>query len=153
MRSTPTQEIEVTASSRTTDWTSTSIPTVDADDVGQIRISCHADLRWVQRAHSFDCPLHQAWDRANTVTPKYRDFDRVRYDEKTETLLCVNGQTLVTVLSAEYETFSPRQSDKQKTTRCVACGRSRSPETDDCTHCGFRCVVDQTASVSTQEGQ
>ena len=153
MRSTPTQETEVTASSRATDWTSTSIPTVDTDGVGQIRISCHADLRWVQRSHSFDCPLRQAWDRGDTVTLKSRDFDRVRYDEQTETLLCVKGQTLVTVLSAEYEIFSPSQTTKEKTTRCAACGRSRSPETDDCTHCGFRCIVDHTANVSTQEGQ
>jgi hypothetical protein len=69
-------------------------------------VTPHADFRWVQRAHEFDRMPNHAWHRSKPVELNYLGFDRVRYDEQTETLLCVNNKTLVTILRAKYESFA-----------------------------------------------
>jgi hypothetical protein len=81
-------------------------------------ITRHADLRWVQRAHEFECRLDRAWNRAEVVHLQSADFDRVRHDEETGTLLCSKNNELVTVLTAEYEQHDPITSE--------AGGRGRS---------------------------
>jgi hypothetical protein len=113
-------------------------------------ITWHADLRWVQRAHEFECRPHRAWKRADPVKLQSGDFERVRYDEQTETLLCVNGRTLITVLSAEYETFSLPSDEKTQPARYAACRHSRDPSTDECQNCGSRFAAHPT-KTSTQE--
>lgn len=75
---------------------------------GSVTITCHADFRWVQRAHEFYCRPCQAWSRAEPVVLQSNAFDCVRFDSQTETLLCVRDNMLVTVLSAEYERFTPK---------------------------------------------
>lgn len=129
-----------------------TVKTLDSSDC--VDTSAHADLRWVQRAHEFHYRPSQAWNRAEVVELESRDFDTVRYDEQTETLLCVNDGTLITVLSAAYETFSPViAGEGNSTIRCVACGRSRNQAADECPHCESRVVVDSATTVSTQESR
>ena len=105
-----------------------------------IEISSHADLRWVQRAHDFDRRLDYAWAEARPVDLKDREFDRVRYDNQSETLLCANGNTLITVLIANYETFSICSSPNEPTRDCLACGQTLDLTTATCTDCGFQFV-------------
>lgn len=128
-------------------------PTFAPGSESRVDTSHHADLRWIQRAHELEHRAGQAWHRAKTVLLDSREFDRVRYDEQTDTLLCVNGKTLITVLSAEYESFAPIRSDETTTVRCVACGSQRNHASDGCPHCGSEFVADSTYTVTTQEGQ
>lgn len=72
-----------------------------------IEVSTHAALRWVQRTRAFEQRPQQAWRRSDAVRLEYGEFDRVRYDTETDTLLCAREKTLVTVLNASYEQFEP----------------------------------------------
>jgi hypothetical protein len=77
------------------------------------RVTQHADLRWVQRAHEFECRLQQAWRRADAVQLQSASFDQVRHDTETGTILCVRDSELITVLVAEYEQYEPISSETE----------------------------------------
>jgi hypothetical protein len=117
----------------------------------QIEASCHAELRWLQRAREFERTPESAWrtgDVCNLERPC--GFSEVRYDTQSETLLCVTGQTLVTVLSAEHETFSRIEAAGTDTTRCAACGCTRDLSADMCRHCGSRDAVRSMDAVAAR---
>ena len=103
-----------------------SYPDCRTDQSNELSISSHADLRWVQRAHDFDRRLERAWEESKPVSIDYRDFDQVRYDSQTETLLCVRDNTIVTVLRAAYEDFDIPPLIRSPLSDCFVCGNSGS---------------------------
>lgn len=92
-------------------------------------ITWHADFRWVQRAHEFNCRLHRAWSRAEDVQLHSNDFDRVRHDAETGTLLCVRNGELVTVLVAAYEQYESSQSESVNHQRAGGTGTTTNQRT------------------------
>jgi epoxyqueuosine reductase QueG len=122
-----------------------------------LTVSSHGDLRWVQRSHEFECRPQQAWRRAQPVTLTGGNFDRVRYDAETETLLCVDGGVLTTVLWAPYEQerFQVATKSEQASAQhvCAVCGHGRSTAEPTCPQCGSRSVRDEAVTVRPQEGR
>jgi hypothetical protein len=96
----------------------------------ELSITPHAKLRWLQRTHNFTASPADVWERATAVNLESAQFGEVRYDERSETLLCVNESTLVTVLSAQYEEFSVSRDEDES--QCDVCGFSHHPGNKDC---------------------
>ena len=96
----------------------------------ELSITTHAKLRWLQRTHNFTASPADVWERATQVDLESAQFGEVRYDEASETLLCVNESTLVTILSAQYEEFSINGNEDEPP--CEVCGFPHQSGDDDC---------------------
>lgn len=97
-----------------------------------VTVSSHADLRWLQRTHDFDSHPIRAWQRGTAVRFRPDEFDRVRYDQRTGTLLCVKETTIVTILLAEYESFVFEDAGHGTGEPCSACGTAHGRDTESC---------------------
>ena len=100
------------------------------NEVIELSITPHAKLRWLQRTHNFTASPADVWERATAVDLKSAHFGEVRYDEHSETLLCVNESTLVTILSAQYEEFTISRNEDES--QCEVCGVLHQSGNDNC---------------------
>lgn len=97
--------------------------------------SSHSILRWQMRGtqDQYDFPFCMIWERAETVSlNRPHDFNEVRFDEDSQTLLCRKQETVVTVLCPQYEPISRSSSTNQ--IRCAGCHQSHSK--NRCPTCG-----------------
>lgn len=73
--------------------------------VPDVRVSDHADLRWMQRADS-PHDIQEAWKQSDPVDAESSECHGYpRYHEPSETLLVAKNGVLVTVLNAPWTDF------------------------------------------------
>lgn len=96
----------------------------------ELSITTHAKLRWLQRTHNFSASPADVWERATPINLESAHFGEARYDELSETVLCVNESTLVTVLSAQYEEFTISEDGEES--HCEVCGFSHQSGEEKC---------------------
>ena len=90
--------------------------TVSSDST--VQASNHSKLRWQMRGNSPGLPVSIVWERAEPVSlSKNQDFEEVRLDKESSTLLCCRDRTIVTVLRAGWKEFTkqarPNTADSQ----------------------------------------
>lgn len=111
----------------------------------EFQVTDHAKLRWVQRARDFERSLTSAWE-AGSVSELARPcgFSEIRFDDRSETLLCARDGKIVTVLHARHEPL--KVISRPDRWQCAGCSRRRTSRDSHCQHCGTRPVVEEQHS-------
>lgn len=93
----------------------------------------HGILRWQIRGNEFDLAVGAVWHRAAAVTlGRPHNFDEIRLDGESNTLLCRRDSSIITVLYAEGEPVLQPSKSKE----CLGCGYEYDHKECQCPICG-----------------